>query len=168
NKPGGGAKQHRLTGVVDAQQRSALRAEQNIDHAGLQQMDAVQAEPARRDCTALHPDRDDVDIEQHGEVRRHGLQQLLEAGGAGLLPRPGKEGRTLSVESGAAGDHPMSLAMPDSPANSGESEHALAGRKVRVMLPLPLPEPLDYLLPEGAAVPEAGSFVRVTLGSRRV
>ena len=62
----------------------------------------------------------------------------------------------------------MSLAMPDSPANSGESEHALAGRKVRVMLPLPLPDPLDYLVPEGSAIPEPGSFVRVTLGSRRV
>ena len=58
--------------------------------------------------------------------------------------------------------------MPDSPANSGESEHALAGRKVRVMLPLPLPEPLDYLVPHGSAVPAPGSFVRVSLGSRRV
>jgi len=36
------------------------------------------------------------------------------------------------------------------------------------MLPLPLPEPLDYLAPEGQAVPEPGSFVRVSLGSRRV
>jgi primosomal protein N' (replication factor Y) len=36
------------------------------------------------------------------------------------------------------------------------------------MLPLPLPEALDYLLPPGLAVPPPGSFVRVTLGPRRV
>jgi primosomal protein N' (replication factor Y) len=36
------------------------------------------------------------------------------------------------------------------------------------MLPLPLPEPLDYLIPDGAALPEPGSFARVRLGSRRV
>ena len=36
------------------------------------------------------------------------------------------------------------------------------------MLPLPLPEPLDYLVPAGAALPEPGSFVRVTLGSRHL
>jgi primosomal protein N' (replication factor Y) len=58
--------------------------------------------------------------------------------------------------------------MPDCPANSGESDHPLTGHKVRVMLPLPLPEPLDYLVPKGAAVPEPGNFVRVTLGSRRM
>jgi primosomal protein N' (replication factor Y) (superfamily II helicase) len=58
--------------------------------------------------------------------------------------------------------------MPDCPANSAESDRPLRGHKVRVMLPLPLPEPLDYLVPEGAAVPEVGNFVRVTLGSRRL
>jgi primosomal protein N' (replication factor Y) len=73
-----------------------------------------------------------------------------------------------AVESGAPGDHPMSVAMPDCPANSGETDRPPLGRSVRVMLPLPLPEPLDYLVPEGAAVPEPGSFVRVSLGSRRV
>jgi len=57
--------------------------------------------------------------------------------------------------------------MPDCPANSGETDRSLPGQKVRVMLPLPLPEPLDYRVPEGAAVPEPGSFVRVTLGTRR-
>jgi primosomal protein N' (replication factor Y) len=35
------------------------------------------------------------------------------------------------------------------------------------MLPLPLPAPLDYRAPDKEAVPEPGSFVRVTLGSRR-
>jgi primosomal protein N' (replication factor Y) (superfamily II helicase) len=74
----------------------------------------------------------------------------------------------LAVESGAPGDHPMSVAMPDSPANSGETDRPLTGNPVRVMLPLPLPEPLDYLVPDGAAVPEPGRFVRVSLGSRRV
>ena len=72
------------------------------------------------------------------------------------------------MESGAPGDHPMSVAMPDSPANSGEAERLYGGTKVRVMLPLPLPEPLDYLVPAGATVPARGNFVRVSLGSRRV
>jgi primosomal protein N' (replication factor Y) len=63
--------------------------------------------------------------------------------------------------------------MPDSRANSAagtdrESDRPLAAQPVRVMLPLPLPAPLDYLVPDGAAVPEPGSFVRVSLGSRRV
>jgi primosomal protein N' (replication factor Y) len=34
------------------------------------------------------------------------------------------------------------------------------------MLPLPLPEPLDYVVPEGAALPAPGSFVRVPLAQR--
>ena len=63
--------------------------------------------------------------------------------------------------------------MPDSRANSAagtdrESDRPLGAQPVRVMLPLPLPAPLDYLVPDGAAVPEPGSFVRVSLGSRRV
>jgi len=72
------------------------------------------------------------------------------------------------AQSGAPGDHAMSVAMPGCPANSGETDHPPAGHKVSVMLPLPLPEPLDYRVPDGMAVPEPGSFVRVTLGSRRV
>ena len=56
-------------------------AEQRVDGARLQQMDAVHAEVPGRGGGALDPDRDDVDIEQHGEIGRHGLQQLLEAGG---------------------------------------------------------------------------------------
>ena len=71
----------------------------------------------------------------------------------------------------------MSVAMPDCPANSPgesdrerdpESDPATGSPRVRVMLPLPLPEPLDYLMPEGAAFPEPGSFVRVSLGPRRM
>ena len=75
--------------------------------------------------------------------------------------------------------------MPDCPANSpGENDRenhrendresagltgrAVAVRRVRVLLPLPLPEPLDYRLPDGAALPEPGSFARVTLGPRRL
>jgi primosomal protein N' (replication factor Y) len=37
-----------------------------------------------------------------------------------------------------------------------------------VLLPLPLHGPLDYLSPEGEAVPAPGSFVRAALGSRRL
>jgi primosomal protein N' (replication factor Y) len=63
--------------------------------------------------------------------------------------------------------------MPESRANSAgetnpEAGRPLAAHTVRVMLPLPLPEPLDYLMPDGAVFPEPGSFVRVRLGSRRV
>ncbi len=45
------------------------------------------------------------------------------------------------------------------------AEAAAIGR-VRVLLPLPLPEPLDYRIPEEMALPEPGSFVRVPLGGR--
>ncbi|HVC56641.1 MAG TPA: primosomal protein N' [Stellaceae bacterium] len=48
------------------------------------------------------------------------------------------------------------------------ADPAAAVSAVRVMLPLPLPEPLDYLAPEGMAAPEPGRFVRVALGPRRV
>src|SRR5947209_15101327 len=66
--------------------------------------------------------------------------------------------------------------MPDDHASSREpspigfGEQEKPGRRVRVLLPLPLPEALDYLAPEGASVgtspPEPGSFVRVPLGQR--
>ena len=62
--------------------------------------------------------------------------------------------------------------MPDSRANcAGETApncHSPAtAQALRVMLPLPLPGLLDYVLPADAAAPEPGSFVRVTLGPRR-
>jgi primosomal protein N' (replication factor Y) len=41
-----------------------------------------------------------------------------------------------------------------------------AGHRVRVLLPLPLPEALEYLIPEDTPAPEAGTFVRVELGQR--
>ncbi|MFZ3237069.1 MAG: primosomal protein N', partial [Stellaceae bacterium] len=41
-----------------------------------------------------------------------------------------------------------------------------AARRVRVLLPLPLPEALDYRIGDAAAMPEPGSFVRVPLGGR--
>jgi primosomal protein N' (replication factor Y) (superfamily II helicase) len=41
-----------------------------------------------------------------------------------------------------------------------------AMRQVRVLLPLPLPAALDYLMPEGEQPPEPGAFVRVPLGGR--
>ena len=63
--------------------------------------------------------------------------------------------------------------MPDSRANcAGEAAETIGQpasvAAVRVMLPLPLPAPLDYLVPQGVAAPAPGSFVRVTLGPRRV
>src|SRR5271155_5222679 len=62
--------------------------------------------------------------------------------------------------------------MPDDHASSGEPtpigvcQQQTAMRRVRVLLPLPLPEALDYLLPEGASPPQPGSFVHVPLGQR--
>ncbi len=63
--------------------------------------------------------------------------------------------------------------MPDCPANSSadsdtEVAPPAAPSAVRVMLPLPLPEALDYLAPAAAAIPAPGSFVRVPLGARRL
>src|SRR5207253_1907333 len=60
--------------------------------------------------------------------------------------------------------------MADWPANSagGGVRRSDGGRRLPVMLPLPLPEPLDYLMPDGAVLPEPGSFVRVELGPRRL
>src|SRR5215472_25226 len=62
--------------------------------------------------------------------------------------------------------------MPDDHASSreplpiGHCDRGLPARRVRVLLPLPLPEALDYLVPEGTSLPELGSFVRVPLGQR--
>src|SRR4051794_21734064 len=59
--------------------------------------------------------------------------------------------------------------MPDDHASSreplpiGVGEEEKAARRVRALLPLPLPEALDYLAPEGT---EPGSFVNVSLGQR--
>ncbi len=41
-----------------------------------------------------------------------------------------------------------------------------AATRISVLLPLPLPEALDYRLAEGMASPVVGSFVRVPLGGR--
>jgi primosomal protein N' (replication factor Y) (superfamily II helicase) len=59
--------------------------------------------------------------------------------------------------------------MPDDHASSAEPAppgDRTADRRIRVLLPLPLPEMLDYLVPDGAAPPEPGTFVRVPLGNR--
>src|SRR5215469_1551856 len=61
--------------------------------------------------------------------------------------------------------------MPDDHASSreplpvGRYDRGSTARRVRVLLPLPLPDALDYLVPEGKS-PELGSFVRVPLGQR--
>ena len=68
-------------------------------------------------------------------------------------------------------DHASS---PDPPIVCGSDTAARPGnepaadRHVRVLLPLPLPAALDYLLPEGMTPPGPGSFVRVPLGVRSV
>ncbi len=49
----------------------------------------------------------------------------------------------------------------DDPEPGAAAEH-----RVRVLLPLPLPDALDYRVPEGDRRPEPGSFVRVPLGGR--
>jgi primosomal protein N' (replication factor Y) len=62
-------------------------------------------------------------------------------------------------------DHASS---PDPPPLSGAEQERPedATCRIRVLLPLPLPEALDYLAPEGGVTPEPGSFVRVPLGQR--
>jgi primosomal protein N' (replication factor Y) len=62
--------------------------------------------------------------------------------------------------------------MPDDHASSrepspiGVDQQEVLPRRVRVLLPLPLPAALDYLAPEGTSPPEPGSFVNVPLGQR--
>src|SRR6516164_9806337 len=67
--------------------------------------------------------------------------------------------------------------MPDDHASSTDppivggaravpSEKTAALRRVRVLLPLPLPAALDYLVPDDMALPGPGSFVRMPLGVR--
>src|SRR6266851_1925956 len=67
--------------------------------------------------------------------------------------------------------------MPDDHASSTDPaardgaeqerrESETATHRIRVLLPLPLPEALDYLAPEGILPPEPGTFVRVPLGQR--
>src|SRR5437762_9023724 len=67
--------------------------------------------------------------------------------------------------------------MPDNDASSPADicgvggtappeKKSVADQHVRVLLPLPLPAALDYLVPGGTASPAAGSFVRVPLGTR--
>ena len=61
--------------------------------------------------------------------------------------------------------------MPDDHTSSPEpvpSEGQTAGHRIRVLLPLPLPEALDYLVTGGSAPPEPGTFVRVPLGQRNL
>src|ERR1041385_5572509 len=92
-----------------------------------------------------------------------------------LVARQVGHGYALAPAGGGGGrrEHPMSVAMQGSPANSAaaagsEEGTALAGCAVPVLLPLPLPAPLDYRVADGAGTPEPGSFVRVALGSRQV
>ncbi len=67
-------------------------------------------------------------------------------------------------------DPHASSAAPTSDSDVGETaahppETAGIGR-VGVLLPLPLSQPLDYLIPMGMAAPQPGSVVRVPLGGR--
>ena len=69
--------------------------------------------------------------------------------------------------------------MPDDHASSTDPaahdgaeqerrESETATHRIRVLLPLPLPEALDYLAPQGTLPPAPGSFVRVPLGQRNL
>src|SRR5438128_2225653 len=82
---------------------------------------------------------------------------------------PENRSRAIRLPS-ARCDPKASVAMADWPANcaGGGVDRSDGARRLRVMLPLPLPEPLDYLMPDGASLPEHGSFVRVELGPRRL
>ena len=56
--------------------------------------------------------------------------------------------------------------VPGSATEQERTESETAGRRIRVLLPLPLAEALDYLAPRDTSAPGAGSFVRVPLGGR--
>src|SRR6185437_12362578 len=58
--------------------------------------------------------------------------------------------------------------MPDAPASTTGPADPASVRRVRVMLPLPFPEPLDYRVPDEMKMPAPGSFVAVTLGPRQL
>jgi primosomal protein N' (replication factor Y) len=59
--------------------------------------------------------------------------------------------------------------MADRPANCASlAEAPFEARRVRVLLPLPLPAALDYRVPPGETTPDPGRFVRVTLGPRQL
>jgi primosomal protein N' (replication factor Y) len=58
--------------------------------------------------------------------------------------------------------------MADCPASLAGPAAPVAGKRLPVLLPVPLPAALDYRSPAGEAAPEPGRFVRVDLGPRRV
>jgi primosomal protein N' (replication factor Y) len=59
--------------------------------------------------------------------------------------------------------------MADCPASlAGPADAPIAGNRLRVLLPLPLPGALDYRAAAGEAALEPGRFVRVNLGSRQL
>src|SRR5258708_33878255 len=77
--------------------------------------------------------------------------------------------RPPPMRSAQGSDPGTSVAMPDRPANSagGEVDRSERARRLRGMLPLPLPDALDYLMPDAASLPDLGSFVAVGLGPLR-
>src|SRR5712671_7005073 len=97
--------------------------------------------------------------DNHGKHQAHPNTPENQSRGADP-PRPPRARHTGSQ---------TSVAMAELPANSaGVEVDRSFSMRVRVMLPLPLPEALDYLPPDGAMPPEPGRFVRVGLGSRRL
>lgn len=60
---------------------------------------------------------------------------------------------------------PERHASSAAPLLSRSAERGMVA-SLRVLLPLPLPDALDYRLPDSVPMPPAGSFVRVPLGSR--
>src|SRR5204863_5691205 len=97
--------------------------------------------------------------DHHGKHQNHPNTPENQSWGAGY-PRSSRARHTGSQ---------TSVAMAELPANSaGVEVDRSPPTRVRVMLPLPLPEALDYLPPDGATPPKPGSFARVGLGSRRL
>src|SRR5215472_6387039 len=58
--------------------------------------------------------------------------------------------------------------MADCPASLASPAAPVAGKRLPVLLPVPLPAALDYRGRAGETAPEPGRFVRVDLGPRRV
>src|SRR5579862_7411878 len=56
--------------------------------------------------------------------------------------------------------------MPEARASSPDPGLMPEPARLRVLLPLPLPQALDYLAPPAVPPPAPGAFVRVPLGSR--
>ena len=81
HEPGSAAKQGRLAPDVGAQEDIAIGAQEVIDQAGAQQVNAGQRQPGCPRRRALDAEGDDIGIDQHRKVGGDDLQEMLKAGG---------------------------------------------------------------------------------------